>query len=421
MSSTTVSLPLSETYEPGDLDELLDLVAQAYRTGTPVYPIGGGTSLDYGLPAKQEGWGLSLGRLTQVIDYPARDMTVTLQAGATMQALAELLAEEGQQLPVDVPHPPAATIGGVIATNFNGPRRLGYGAIRDQVIGIQAVDGRGKPFKGGGRVVKNVAGYDFCKLLTGSLGTLGVITQVTLKLRPIAERTACLLAAVGDGEQAERHLAALIDSRVTPAAVELLSGPAWREDPALPAVGTGPAASDRSDVTFLAVFLEGTRDEVAWMRGCLADEWRQQGLQETRELLDEEAHGLLRRVADFPSGEAPLVLGGSVVPSHTTRLMEAARHIDPTVSLLAHAGNGSVFMRFSEFPAEGLARTVVGKLQAIAGSGHGHVEVLSNPAGAEMTHQSVWGGIDVPFDLMTEIKNQFDPRNVLNPGRFVYL
>jgi FAD/FMN-containing dehydrogenase len=116
-----------------------------------------------------------------------------------------------------------------------------------------------------------------------------------------------------------------------------------------------------------------------------------------------------------------LVLRGSVVPSHTTRLMASACEVAQDVSLLAHAGSGSVFMRFPEFPSDGLSRTVVGKLQAAAGSGHGHVVVLSNPSAAEMTHQCVWGGIDLPFDLMTDIKQQFDPRNVLNPGRFVYL
>ena len=114
-----------------------------------------------------------------------------------------------------------------MATATSGPRRLGHGAIRDFVIGISAVDGRGVPFKAGGRVVKNVAGYDFCKLLTGSRGGLAVITQVTLKLRPVAEATAFVVCDVAEFLQAEPLLARLGNSRTAPVAVELLAGPAW--------------------------------------------------------------------------------------------------------------------------------------------------------------------------------------------------
>src|SRR6185295_19830055 len=120
------------------------------------------------------------------------------------------LATERQRLPIDVPQAERATVGGVIATNWNGPRRFREGTVRDYVIGISAVDGRGQPFKGGGRVVKNVAGYDFCKLLTGSFGTLGVITQVTLRLKPIPDQSALLACTVPDLAAAEKLLSALI-------------------------------------------------------------------------------------------------------------------------------------------------------------------------------------------------------------------
>ena len=116
---------------------------------------------------------LDLTGLNRIVDYTPRDMTIVVEAGVRMADLAATLAAEGQHLPIDVPRAGEATIGGVVATNWSGPRRYGHGTIRDYVIGIHAVDGRGTPFKGGGRVVKNVAGYDFCKLLTGSLGTLG--------------------------------------------------------------------------------------------------------------------------------------------------------------------------------------------------------------------------------------------------------
>ena len=190
MATTTETLPLEDTVSPGDQAGLVAAMREAHDAKKVIYPLGGQTSLDYGLPARQPGLGVSLQRLTRVIDYPARDMTITVEAGITMSALAETLAKERQRVPLDVPEPERATIGGVIATNWSGPLRFGHGTVRDYVIGISAVDGRGTPFKGGGRVVKNVAGYDFCKLLVGSLGTLGVISQVTLKLKPIPQRTA---------------------------------------------------------------------------------------------------------------------------------------------------------------------------------------------------------------------------------------
>ena len=221
------ALPISKTLAPATQDELRDQVRSCFEAGTAMYPIGGGTSLGFGLPAKEKGVGLSLAGLNRVVDFPARDMTITVEAGITMKALAETLATEKQQLPVDVPLADRATLGGVIATNCNGPRRYGYGSLRDYVIGIHAIDGRGTPFKGGGRVVKNVAGYDFCKLLTGSLGTLGVISQVTLRLRPVAERSVLVACAVDDLGQAEKLLAALVHSETTPVAIELASRARW--------------------------------------------------------------------------------------------------------------------------------------------------------------------------------------------------
>jgi glycolate oxidase FAD binding subunit len=160
------------------------------------------------------------------------------------------------------------------ATNWNGPRRLGEGSVRDYVIGIHAVDGRGMPFKGGGRVVKNVAGYDFCKLLTGSLGTLGIITQLTLRLKPIPEHSVLLACAVADSSAAQRLLAGLVASPTTPVAVELLAGPAWDGDPAL----VSAAANVSPSCLFLVVALEGTGPEVEYMIRQLTAEWRELGI-----------------------------------------------------------------------------------------------------------------------------------------------
>jgi len=412
--STSDLLPINDTLAPATQDELTAIVRESFEAGTPLYPVGGGTSLEFGLPAKAQGRGLSLAKRNRIVDYPARDMTVTVEAGVTMRALADLVAKERQRLPVDVPQADRATIGGVIATNWNGPRRYGEGALRDLVIGITAVDGRGQPFKGGGRVVKNVAGYDFCKLLTGSLGTLGVITQATLRLKPIPEQSALLACCVADGAAAERHLAALVTSKTRPTAIELLAGPQWQSDPAL-------AALDQQSTSrlYLVVGLEGTDPEVEYMVHQLSVEWQEFGI--AAPLLVGEAAALWQRLIEFSAaGSSPLVLKASVVPSGTTALIDIARRLDPECSIQAHAGNGTVIIKMSQFPEQGLSRALVGQLQPAAAAYHGQVVVLSNPSAGEMTHQSAWGATDSPLELMAAVKRRFDPKDILNRGRFVF-
>lgn len=417
MTQTIDSLPITETVSPTTQEELASVVKQSFESETTIYPIGGGTSLDFGLPAKKEGLGLSTRQLNRIVDYPARDMTITVESGATMQQLAETLQAESQFLPVDVPRCDQATLGGVIATNWNGPRRFGFGALRDYVIGIRAVDGRGATFKGGGRVVKNVAGYDFCKLLTGSLGTLGIITQVTLKVKPQPYASAVIKCQLPSLEQAEVVLNTLVRTKTTPSMIELLVGPAWDENP-LVSGGTEDAVAGQ---VYVLVGLEGTSADVNWMVKKLPEELKGRGIAKRKTTVGDKVVPLIRSLADFPTGDSPLVVKASVVPSGTTRLIAAAREIDPRCSVQAHAGNGVVIVRFSEVPKDGLSRTVVGKLQPIAASHHGHVVVLSNPGRSEMTHQCVWGGHSASLEMMSRVKEEFDPKDLLNPGRFVYL
>jgi glycolate oxidase FAD binding subunit len=256
-------------------------------------------------------------------------------------------------------------------------------------------------------------------LLTGSLGTLGVISQVTLRLKPLPEQSALVACCVGDEQTAEKLLPALVSSLTTPVAIELLACPAWDDHPALKTLdnASGRSASQR---LYLVAGLEGTAPEVEFMIRQLSAEWRQQGVAQS--LVVGESSEFWQRLTEFPAeGDSPLVLKASMVPSGVTPLVAAARKLDPHCSIQAHAGNGTVLIRLSRFPEGGLSRALVGILQPVASAYHGHLVVLSNPGGSEMTHQSVWGGIDAPFDLMTEIKRRFDPKDILNRGRFVYL
>jgi glycolate oxidase FAD binding subunit len=413
MTAVAENLPLTETLTPADQPALAAAVAGAYESGTPVYPIGGGTSLDYGQAPSRPGIGLATTALDRVVDYPARDMTITVEAGITMEKLAATLAAERQWLPIDVPHRATATLGGVVATSFSGARRYDFGTLRDYVIGICAVDGRGVPFKAGGRVVKNVAGYDFCKLLTGSLGTLGVIMQLTLKIKPRPTTSALLACDVADWDTAERLLAALVTSATTPAAIELLSGPRWRENAALGQATAGSLAR-------LVVGLEGTAGEVRWMLAQLAAEWRALGVTATHLLDEDRAERLWQDLAEFPANpDAPLVIKANMLPSHTTQFAQLVSQIDPQASIQAHAGNGIVIASFSRFEAGDVSRELIGRLQPAAHAAGGNVVVLSHSLGG-LTRQAIWGGATAATGWMAKVKRQFDPKNLLNPGRFLY-
>jgi glycolate oxidase FAD binding subunit len=268
------------------------------------------------------------------------------------------------------------------------------------------------PFKGGGRVVKNVAGYDFCKLLVGTLGTLGVITQVTLKVKPIPERTALVGCRVRDFAHAEQLLAGLVTSQTRPSAIELVAGPAWSDDSALEPLAAG-------ELGHLIVALEGTEPEVESMTGALLKELASHGAQGFV-VADDRSAGLWLRLREFPAGEATLVLKANVPPSRTVEMIRLLREASPDCSIEAHAGNGIVLARFQTFPSGGVSRNLIGRLQPAAQNAGGNLIVLSSTLGGELTRQAVWGAASGSAMLMEAVKRQFDPKNLLNPGRFIY-
>jgi glycolate oxidase FAD binding subunit len=412
MSTATLTTEQSTLIKPADQADVADAVRIAYDASQPVYPVGGGTALDYGIAPSRPGRTLDLTHIAKFVDYTPRDMTIVVEAGVRLADLAATLSAEGQHLPIDVPRAAEATIGGVVATNWSGPRRFGHGTIRDYVIGIHAVDGRGTPFKGGGRVVKNVAGYDFCKLLTGSLGTLAVVTQLALKVKPRPECAATIACTCADLAIAEHALNSVANLESMPTAIDLLVGKDW------------PA--DSTNRIQLVVRLEAVEPEFARLNDQIPRALGAAGTTQTHVLTNAQADELWSRQIEFSDrgagqsdDQSPMVVKIAVPPSATTSMIGKLLAVDSNCAIQAHAGNGIIFARFSEFKHEDLTKVLVGKLRPAAIQLGGSVVVVRSKLDG-LTPHIVWGGRNDATVLLERIKQQFDPRNILNPGRFAY-
>jgi glycolate oxidase FAD binding subunit len=399
-----------------------ETIRAAYEASRTVYPHGGRTALGFGHTPTEPGDQLDLTVLNRIVDYTPRDMTILLEAGVRMADLAATLAAEGQHLPIDVPRASEATIGGVVATNWAGPRRYGHGTIRDYVIGIHAVDGRGVAFKGGGRVVKNVAGYDFCKLLTGSLGTLGVITQLALKVKPLPESTGTVLAACADVATAAILLERLAALPAPPVAIDYLLGPDWQ----VPRTTSSRQAEINTKTPHLAIRFEGTQAETDWLADQIQTVLQQFGGMSVALLSPTDAVTLWKQQVEFAdrgtgnaSDNSPLVAKIAVPPSAVSGIIKQLLDFDPDCAIQAQAGNGIMLARFKKFGHADLTSFLVAKLRPAATRIGGSLVVVSSKLDG-LTPHLTWGGRTDAIVLLENIKHKFDPRNILNPGRFVF-
>ncbi len=384
---------------PADAGQVAAALRLCAEAGAAVIPRGGGTALHWGNPPRRADVVLSLERLDRLIEHDDANLTATVQAGMTVAACQEALARAGQFVAVEPPHPARATVGGTVAVGGGGPRRMLYGGVRDLVIGMEVVLADGQRITAGGKVVKNVAGYDMCKLFTGSLGTLGVITQVTVRLSPLPETEATVLA-----RGALADLLGLVDdlfaSVLHPAAVTVV-GPALAASAGLPAEPV------------LAVRAEGFQEAVARHVSDIRRMAQARGLH--AEPLSSDHHRRLWSVlTDASGGPSPQALFRVTVPLGAVARVTADAHAAGGDRLVAHAGSGAVWV---EVPASAAVQWW-DRLAALAAQLGGHCVLVAAPPEVKAT-RDVWGPPPQALSIMRELKRQFDPRGILNPGRFV--
>lgn len=397
---------------PENAEQAAALLALAEAEQLAVVPRGGGTRDRLGAPLRQADLVVQTGRLDQVVAYEPADLTVTVQAGITLSRLQQVLGQHGQWLPLDPPGS-GASAGGAVAAASSGPRRLAYGSPRDVVLGMKVALTHGYAISCGARVVKNVAGYDLNKLMVGSMGTLGIITEVTFKVRPLPACSRTVLLSYPTLAAAAAAARRVVQSELVPAALELMNH--------------APAGFPGGPY-ILAAALEETPAAVAYQE----DRLHQLGETTGEVLTADAAAGFWSAAGDPGRRTEPLAalkanLPLEAVPAWMARAEELTAR-EPGVVVRQSGGAGTGAVRAWLVPAPGAGPEDLpgylwtGQLVTVLA---GEADRLGGSLVVEAAHEAVkavvdvWGPPGPAGGLMQGLKRRFDPQSVLNPGRFI--
>lgn len=379
---------------PGSVAEVQAVVRAAAARGECIAASGQGAHLGLGTPPPRVDVLLRLDRLARVLDHQAADMTVTTEAGCPLPVLAETLAAAGQWLPLDPPDPARTTVGGLVAANLSGPLRASHGTARDLAIGLRVVGADGALVAGGGRVVKNVAGYDLPKLHIGALGTLGIVVEVTWKVRPRpAMETACVLPC--PSADAASELALVLRDLVAVAWLEVANA------------GTLPAPHDGEAAVIVG--LAGMPEEIAAQTAAITEHTARRSV--SLVALDDGTRWRLE-LAQFSVQPARAIVRCGTLPASVgtviTLAERTARANGGSARCLAHASNGVVLVALDGDPAT--AATIAALRTELAF--HGGVAIVDRAA-PELKHRvGVYGSPSGGVALMRGVRQQYDPRGV---------
>ncbi|GAC1534471.1 MAG: FAD-binding oxidoreductase [Candidatus Velthaea sp.] len=377
----------SVVVEPRDTAELSAVVAELYAADRPFAFVGGGTDLDLGNAPRALHTVVRTTKCAHVVDYSPEDQTITVQAGMTLGDVADVLAKNRQFLAIDAAEPEHMTIGGAIATNAYGRRRLRYGGIKDTIVGIEIVRPDGTRARGGGKVVKNVAGFDMPKLMVGSLGTLGAIVSATFRVYPIEQRAATVLYRNLDLPQVMQACDAIVGDALVPASV---------------------VAYDNCGAYDLVATFEG------FARGVVEQVAAARSIASVLGVESEECPP--DRSASFDRRERDIRRTG------TWRITISAAPSKLAAFLASGIARGK---RCVLYPLLGTALVAADDLDAAAirtwreRLGGGSIVVTAMPAGAR-TGLDAWGSLpSSSLALMQRLKSNFDPKGLCNSGRYV--
>ena len=380
--------------------EIAAVIAYIHENNGKILLFSGGSKISWGGLIQNVDVVVSIERLNQVIEHAVGDLTVTVEAGTKLADLQAVLAKSGQFLPLDPASPESATIGGIIATADAGSLRQRYGGVRDLLLGITFVRADGQIAIAGGRVVKNVAGYDLMKLFTGSYGTLGAICQATLRVYPLPEAsiTVVLTGNVENLTQAAKTLRA---SALTPAKFDLLS----------PQLVTNLCLGE--GMGLIASF-SSLKESVKQQSATLVEVGKQLGLHSSI-YKDKEENTLWQELEQQmrQTDIEQITCKIGVLPATAVEVMLLLDEVSRGMSLI-HALSGLGVWRC---PVDTTVAEIL-KVRSLCQSRGGFLTILEAPIDCKQ-QLDVWGYSGNSLELMRKIKYQFDPKNVLNPHRFV--
>ncbi len=409
---------------PGTIEEVSKVVALANEHHLSIIPVGNRTKLKMGGIPQKVDLILSTLRLNRITDNDCDNLTLSAESGITLSEIQGQLSKIGRGyfLPLDPPFVERATLGGIVASNSSGPRRLLYGTVRDLMIGAKAVLPNGDVVASGGKTVKNVSGYDLCKLWIGSFGTLGILCEMTFKLLPLPEREATLLTPfikLEDAVQFGRHL---LRSQYLPASMDILNGEAVRRiNP--PIEPQGPY--------LMAIGLDGVAEAIERQVSEMSDLAKQKGSLQPSVLQSDSHSTFWKAVRDFPArleqnGKPFLSLKSNFLISRCGEVMarfeRMANDSGMEGALICHSGNGILYS-YLFVDSKGRRKfdsllTLIEEFSSVVRGYEGQLVVELSPTEVKK-RIDVWGGWRPDYEIMRKIKREIDPKGILNPGRFV--
>ncbi|MEM7552645.1 MAG: FAD-binding oxidoreductase [Cyanobacteria bacterium P01_A01_bin.84] len=389
---------------PRTEEQLAKIIAIAKNTKWRILTCGGASKLNWGGLTKQINLVISTERLNQRIEHAIGDFTVTVDAGVNFAHLQKTLAKQNQFLALNPTFPDRATLGGIIATSDTGSLRQRYGSVRDQLLGITFVRHDGEIVKAGGKVVKNVAGYDLMKLFTGSYGTLGVITQLTFRLYPIQEASGTVVIT-GAKDKISEAAGILRGSGLTPTDADLVASQLIEY--LLSNLKLDPASGRKDTDLGLIVRFQSIKESVQEQSKQILEIAQKLNLYSVMffDTDEEELWQLLHLQMHNINTKFPISCKIGVLPSNASEIMSNVE-----VGYI-HNASGLGILRVEN-------EKDVMRMRNICQSCAGFLSVLEAPKSVK-DNLDIWGYKGNALNLMQQIKSKFDPENMFNPGRFV--
>lgn len=388
---------------PSNIETLQDTVRIASKNKWSMVPCGNGSKLDWGGLVSDANLIISTQKLNQVIDHAVSDLTITVEAGIKLRDLQAILKPHNQFLPIDPAYPQDATIGGIMATADTGSWRQRYGGIRDLVLGLSFVRWDGEIAKAGGKVVKNVAGYDLMKLFTGSYGTLGIIATVTFRLYPIPEASGTVVMT-GEAENINTLAKTLLQSGLQPTAAEMVS----------PSVVKSLELGEGMGLIVRFQSIPESIEEQSHQVQAIAKKLNIK----TVFCQDEIEQNLWQRLQELirvSNTNSTLTGKIGIIPNQAINWLMKINDLTPeTAWAMINLSSGIGKFKLDLEPSLGVLK----QLRSLAQENRGFLTILEANQSIKKQFEP-WGYSGNALPLMKQIKAQFDPHNLFSPSRFV--